>query len=166
MVLTHKWLNDTSNLLLLFCEYCGRASSLVIPAPLYRDRQMHILGHQHPEPSVPAQSMEKRDGKTHLHVHLCLISLPIANSNSPVQLCVNCWSSVLQMRVKCRSTMGQRLFKFGSSVSQLSVNRASNVVQALVKARTTVGQFCSNCRSIMRQSLVKHGSKMRQRWVN
>ena len=149
----------------LFCEYCGRASSLVIPAPLYRDRRLHILGHQHPEASVPAQSMEK-GWTTHLHVHLCLISLPTANSNSPVQLCVNCWSSVLQMRVKCRSTMGQRLFKFGSIVSQLSVNRASTVVQALVKALKTVGQFCSNCRSLMRQSLVKHGPHMRQRWVN
>ena len=111
-------------------------------------------------------SQWKKGWKTHLHVHLCLISLPIANSNSPVQLCVNSWSSVLQMRLKCRSTMGQRLFKFGSSVSQLSVNRASNVVQVLVKARTTVGQSCSKCRSIMRQSLVKHGPTMRQRWVN
>ena len=156
MVLTHKWLNDTSNLLLLFCEYCGRASSLVIPAPLYRDRQMHRLGHQHPEPSVAAQSMEKGMENTSSCPSLSHIS-----SNRQFQLTS---STLCQLLVKCASNAGKVSVNHGSTVVQIWVKCFSTVGQSCVKCGSSIGQSSDNCWPILQQLSVNHASIIGQTW--
>ena len=162
MLLTHKWLNDTSNLLFLFCEYCGRASSLVIPAPLYRDRQMHILGHQHPEPSVPAQSMEKGMENTSSCPSLSHIS-----SNRQFQLTS---STLCQLLVKCGSNAGKVSINHGSMFVQIWFKCFSTVGQSCIKSGSSIGQssekLLANSAAIVGQSCVTHSSNMVQKCVN